>query len=51
MHAEIPQELDMADDGAANPRSYSTYLKTRPASWYELFMEDLYKFLRLFIME
>lgn len=39
VHAEIPQELDMADDGAANPRSYSTYLKTRPASWYEL---DLY---------
>lgn len=30
----------MVDDGSVNPRSYSTYLKTRPASWYELFILD-----------
>ncbi|CAL5412219.1 unnamed protein product [Camellia sinensis] len=38
VHAEIQQELeDIADD----PRSYSTYLKTRPASWEEAAIREL----------
>ncbi|KAG6387236.1 hypothetical protein SASPL_152423 [Salvia splendens] len=43
VHAEIPQELDTADNGAANPRSYSTYLKTRAASWEEAAIRELLK--------
>ncbi|KAI3456275.1 hypothetical protein Pfo_012938 [Paulownia fortunei] len=44
VHAEIQQEaegdLEMVDD-AGNPRSYSTYLKTRPASWEEAAIREL----------
>ncbi|KAF7141303.1 hypothetical protein RHSIM_Rhsim06G0021500 [Rhododendron simsii] len=36
VHAEIEQELEGVlelEDSAVDPRSYSTYLRTRPASW------------------
>ncbi|GFP98286.1 allantoinase [Phtheirospermum japonicum] len=39
VHAEIQQE-NVADDGN-DPRSYSTYLKTRPASWEEAAIREL----------
>lgn len=35
VHAELVQESDEAkEDDTAEATSYSTYLKTRPASWY-----------------
>ncbi|KAK6124334.1 hypothetical protein DH2020_041904 [Rehmannia glutinosa] len=40
VHAEIQQDFGMVDDGG-NPRSYSTYLKTRPASWEEAAIREL----------
>ncbi|KAL2475376.1 Allantoinase [Abeliophyllum distichum] len=44
VHAEIQQEL--GDDlekmnGVDNPRSYSTYLKTRPSSWEQAAIREL----------
>ncbi|KAH6773703.1 allantoinase [Perilla frutescens var. hirtella] len=45
VHAEIQQdpegELDMVDVGSVSPRSYSTYLTTRPASWEEAAIREL----------
>ncbi|KAL8468009.1 hypothetical protein ACS0TY_031308 [Phlomoides rotata] len=44
VHAEVQQDaegdLEMIDN-AGNPRSYSTYLKTRPASWEEAAIREL----------
>ncbi|KAG5561646.1 hypothetical protein RHGRI_004640 [Rhododendron griersonianum] len=44
VHAEIQHELEgilELDDSAVDPRSYSTYLKTRPASWEEAAIREL----------
>ncbi|KAA8515270.1 hypothetical protein F0562_018500 [Nyssa sinensis] len=44
VHAEIQQELEgylELKDGADDARSYSTYLKTRPASWEEAAIREL----------
>ncbi|TQD88352.1 hypothetical protein C1H46_026096 [Malus baccata] len=44
VHAEKVQELESnlgVEDGSNNPRSYSTYLKTRPPSWEEAAIKDL----------
>ncbi|KAL6567415.1 hypothetical protein OROGR_001083 [Orobanche gracilis] len=41
VHAEIKQEAEGDMAIAENPRSYSTYLKTRPASWEEAAIRDL----------
>ncbi|CAN6683321.1 unnamed protein product [Malus baccata var. baccata] len=44
VHAEKEQELESnlgVEDGSNNPRSYSTYLKTRPPSWEEAAIKDL----------
>ncbi|KAG5557654.1 hypothetical protein RHGRI_007788 [Rhododendron griersonianum] len=44
VHAEIEQELEgilELEDSAVDPRSYSTYLKTRPASWEEVAIREL----------
>ncbi|XP_058200883.1 allantoinase isoform X2 [Rhododendron vialii] len=44
VHAEIKQELEgilELEDSAVDPRSYSTYLKTRPASWEEAAIREL----------
>lgn len=40
VHAEIQQELELKD-GADDPRSYSTYLQARPASWEEAAIREL----------
>ncbi|KAL7593694.1 allantoinase [Lactuca sativa] len=40
VHAEKQQELELTD-GGDDPRSYSTYLKTRPASWEETAIREL----------
>ncbi|CAH1448446.1 unnamed protein product [Lactuca virosa] len=40
VHAEKQQELEL-EDGVDDPRSYSTYLKTRPASWEETAIREL----------
>ncbi|KAK4485222.1 hypothetical protein RD792_007850 [Penstemon davidsonii] len=45
VHAEVQQELEGDDlattEGAGNPRSYSTYLKTRPPSMEEAAIREL----------
>nr|GMD93081.1 allantoinase isoform X2 [Ipomoea batatas] len=45
VHAEMEQEpeneLDREDGGAESARSYSTYLKRRPASWEEAAIREL----------
>ncbi|KAL3820490.1 hypothetical protein ACJIZ3_006395 [Penstemon smallii] len=45
VHAEVQQELEGDDlattEGAGNPRSYSTYLKTRPPSMEEAAIKEL----------
>ncbi|KAI8567672.1 hypothetical protein RHMOL_Rhmol02G0139900 [Rhododendron molle] len=44
VHAEIQHELEgilELDDSAVDPRYYSTYLKTRPASWEEAAIREL----------
>ncbi|EYU27962.1 hypothetical protein MIMGU_mgv1a006121mg [Erythranthe guttata] len=44
VHAEIQQEANddlEIQENTANPRSYSTYLKTRPASWEEAAIREL----------
>ncbi|KAK2976763.1 hypothetical protein RJ640_030113 [Escallonia rubra] len=44
VHAEIPQEPEdyvKGESGADDVRSYSTYLKTRPASWEEAAIREL----------
>ncbi|KAJ8761624.1 hypothetical protein K2173_004400 [Erythroxylum novogranatense] len=42
VHAEIQQDSGIySEDGADNPRSYSTYLKTRPPSWEEAAISEL----------
>ncbi|KAL6546616.1 hypothetical protein OROMI_022337 [Orobanche minor] len=41
VHAEIKQEAEGDLAIAENPRSYSTYLKTRPASWEEAAIREL----------
>ncbi|KAL6573988.1 hypothetical protein OROHE_001530 [Orobanche hederae] len=41
VHAEIKQEATGDLAIAENPRSYSTYLKTRPASWEEAAIREL----------
>ncbi|XP_031116622.1 allantoinase [Ipomoea triloba] len=45
VHAEMEQEpeneLDVEDGGAESARSYSTYLKRRPASWEEAAIREL----------
>ncbi|KAE9452575.1 hypothetical protein C3L33_15514, partial [Rhododendron williamsianum] len=44
VHAEVQHELEgimELDDSAVDPRSYSTYLKTRPASWEEAAIREL----------
>ncbi|KAM1347585.1 hypothetical protein ACFX2H_036501 [Malus domestica] len=44
VHAEKEHELESnlgVEDGSNNPRSYSTYLKTRPPSWEEAAIKDL----------
>ncbi|CAH9093604.1 unnamed protein product [Cuscuta epithymum] len=45
VHAELQEELenefDFKDDGTDDARSYSTYLKTRPASWEEAAIREL----------
>ncbi|KAE9444640.1 hypothetical protein C3L33_23462, partial [Rhododendron williamsianum] len=44
VHAEIKQEPEgilELEDSAVDPRSYSTYLKTRPASWEEAAIREL----------
>ncbi|CAN8246237.1 unnamed protein product [Cochlearia groenlandica] len=33
VHAEIEKDLQIEDDSDNDPRSYQTYLKTRPTSW------------------
>lgn len=40
VHAEKQQEIE-PKDGVDDPRSYSTYLKTRPASWEETAIREL----------
>ncbi|PWA97870.1 allantoinase [Artemisia annua] len=40
VHAEKQQEIEL-DDGVDDPRSYSTYLKTRPASMEETAIREL----------
>ncbi|CAA0817922.1 Allantoinase [Striga hermonthica] len=40
VHAELPQETE-EDQDSGDPRSYSTYLKTRPASWEEGAISEL----------
>ncbi|XP_051125879.1 allantoinase isoform X2 [Andrographis paniculata] len=41
VHAEVEQEVENDLDKADSPRSYSTYLKTRPASWEEAAVKEL----------
>ncbi|KAJ6402072.1 hypothetical protein OIU84_014195 [Salix udensis] len=42
VHAEIPQYSESyLEDAANDPRLYSTYLKTRPASWEEAAIREL----------
>ncbi|KAG8385563.1 hypothetical protein BUALT_Bualt03G0058200 [Buddleja alternifolia] len=42
VHAEVQQAVeDETVDDTANPTSYSTYLKTRPASWEEAAIREL----------
>ncbi|XP_010538535.1 PREDICTED: allantoinase-like [Tarenaya hassleriana] len=42
VHAEIQQESLIEEDGSdSDPRSYLTYLKTRPSSWEEAAIRDL----------
>ncbi|KAI5590810.1 hypothetical protein BDE02_04G035500 [Populus trichocarpa] len=42
VHAEIPQDSEShLEDGENDPRSYSTYLKTRPPSWEEAAIREL----------
>ncbi|CAK7350610.1 unnamed protein product [Dovyalis caffra] len=42
VHAEIPQDSESyLEDDADDPRSYSTYLKTRPPSWEEAAIREL----------
>ncbi|KAK1420093.1 hypothetical protein QVD17_21420 [Tagetes erecta] len=40
VHAEKVQEIEL-NDGDNDPRSYSTYLKTRPPSWEEAAIREL----------
>ncbi|KAI3800388.1 hypothetical protein L1987_28478 [Smallanthus sonchifolius] len=40
VHAEKVQEIELKD-GDDDPRSYSTYLKTRPSSWEEAAIREL----------
>ncbi|KAK9056306.1 hypothetical protein SSX86_027396 [Deinandra increscens subsp. villosa] len=40
VHAEKQQEIELKD-GDDDPRSYSTYLKTRPSSWEEAAIREL----------
>ncbi|XP_010529415.1 PREDICTED: allantoinase-like [Tarenaya hassleriana] len=41
VHAEIEQESEIEDGSDIDPRSYLTYLKTRPASWEEAAIREL----------
>ncbi|PIN19735.1 Dihydroorotase [Handroanthus impetiginosus] len=41
VHAEIQQKAEGDLEMVGNPRSYSTYLKTRPASWEEAAIREL----------
>ncbi|KAI3680691.1 hypothetical protein L6452_35465 [Arctium lappa] len=40
VHAEKQEEIEL-NDGVDDPRSYSTYLKTRPPSWEEAAIREL----------
>lgn len=33
VHAEVEKDLEIEDGNDNDPRSYLTYLKTRPTSW------------------
>ncbi|WOG85168.1 hypothetical protein DCAR_0104355 [Daucus carota subsp. sativus] len=41
VHAEIEQESEELKNEVDDPRSYSTYLKTRPASWEQAAIREL----------